>query len=87
VTIPIRTAIECLSVADALQTVTVQVARLERAGVLDPRSAPEAAAVVTNGPLLAEALVTLAGRMAALETTRTLARKENGSNARDDQPR
>jgi hypothetical protein len=63
-TVPVRTAIECLSVADALRTVAVQVGRLERAGH-PAASGTEAAVVRTNTPLLADALTALAARLAS----------------------
>jgi hypothetical protein len=59
-TIPVRTAIEALSVADALRTVAVQVGRLELAG--DPAAS---AVVRTSTPLLADALTALAAKLAS----------------------
>ena len=63
-TIPVRTAIEALSVADALRTVAVQVGRLELA--CDPAASGAAAAVVrTSTPPLADFLTALAARLAS----------------------
>lgn len=67
----IRTAIESLSVADALQGVIVQAARLQKAGVLEMHEAPECATLISTGPIVVDALTTMAARLATLETVRT----------------
>jgi hypothetical protein len=64
-TIPVRTAMEALSVADALQTVAVQVGRLERAGYPEVAGSPEAAVLRTNARLVSDALLAIAARLAA----------------------